>query len=195
MRTCNWCAETEFPRVSNLHSAQTIWYSSNWIDIQSRMQTCRKSSAAGNDAPDPLSQQLARWEWLKKEIWDCWERGAENGGAQVVQLLQPDLPQLVLHLRLNESQESCRCPQQQQRHVNIWTTSRQCVNNTHLRKRMKICHQIPGFNRRDKKNRKCDKEENKEIWNGILRFKTSPKENCATGLLVIQLCLGFKRGV
>ena len=25
------CAETKFPRVSNLHSARTIWYSSNWI--------------------------------------------------------------------------------------------------------------------------------------------------------------------
>ena len=31
VRTCHWCAETEFPRVSNLHSARTIWYSSNWI--------------------------------------------------------------------------------------------------------------------------------------------------------------------
>ena len=86
----------------------------------------------------------------ESDCWDCWEKGAENGGAQVVQLLQPDLPKLVLHLRLNESQESCRCPQQQQRHVNIWTTLQQCVNNTHSRKRMKRCHQIPRFNRRDK---------------------------------------------
>ena len=56
--------------------------------IQSRMQTCRKSSMAGNDAPDPLSQQLARWEWLKKEIWDCWERGAENQDPDSVSLCQ-----------------------------------------------------------------------------------------------------------
>ena len=31
VRTCQWCAETKFPKVSNLHSARTIWHSSNWI--------------------------------------------------------------------------------------------------------------------------------------------------------------------
>ena len=155
--------------------------------IQSRMQTCRKSSMAGNDAPDPLSQQLARWEWLKKEIWDCWEKGAENGGAQVVQLLQPDLPKLVLHLRLNESQESCRCPQQQQRHVIIWPTLQQCIamcqQHTFKEENEKMSP-TPQIQYARQKNR-CDKDANKEICNGILRFKTRPRVNCATGLAVI----------
>ena len=37
--------------------------------------------------------------------------------SQVVELLQPDLPQLLLHLRLDESQEPCRRAHQQQGHV------------------------------------------------------------------------------
>ena len=152
------------------------------------MQTCRKSSMAGNDAPDPLSQQLARWQWLKKEIWDCWEKGAENGGAQVVQLLQPDLPKLVLHLRLNESQESCRCSQQQQRHVIIWPTLQQCITMCQqhtFKEENETMSPIPQIQYARQKNRKCDKDANKEICNGILRFKTRPRVNCATGLAVI----------
>merc|ERR1711936_917998 len=78
--------------------------------------------------------------------WKRRPRPTFSTARQVVQLLQPDLPKLVLHLRLNESQESCRCPQQQQRHVN---------------EKMSPTPQIQYARQ---KNR-CDKDANKEICN------------------------------